>query len=74
MDGGRHHRHCHSDDLSREHVASGRTAFDRWNEWVRNHQYGRAAAMGIGSFLNAIEGSLPQVRRALEPSASGIAI
>jgi uncharacterized lipoprotein YddW (UPF0748 family) len=55
----------------RDHLASGRTAFDRWNDWVRNHQYGRSAMMGIGSFLNSIEGSLTQVRRALQPSALG---
>ena len=55
----------------REHLASGRTAFDRWNDWVRNHQYARSTMMGIGSFLNSIEGTLPQVRRALAPSALG---
>lgn len=55
----------------REHVASGQTAFDRWNEWVRNHQYGRSAMMGIGAFLNSVEGTLLQTRRALEPSLSG---
>ena len=55
----------------REHLAAGRTAFDRWNEWVRNHQYARSAIMGIGSFLNSVEGTLTQVRRALEPSALG---
>jgi uncharacterized lipoprotein YddW (UPF0748 family) len=55
----------------REHQAAGRTAFDRWNEWVRNHQYARSAVMGIGSFLNSVEGTLMQVRRALEPSTLG---
>jgi uncharacterized lipoprotein YddW (UPF0748 family) len=55
----------------REHVASGRTAFDQWNEWVRNHQYGRSAMMGIGAFLNSVEGTLRQTRRALEPSSLG---
>jgi len=55
----------------RDHQAAGRTAFDRWNEWVRNHQYARSAVMGIGSFLNAVEGTLTQVRRALDPSALG---
>jgi uncharacterized lipoprotein YddW (UPF0748 family) len=55
----------------RDHQAAGRTAFDRWNEWVRNHQYGRSAMMGLGSFLNSIEGTLTQVRRALEPSGLG---
>lgn len=55
----------------RDHQASGRTAFDRWNDWVRDHQYGRAAMMGLGAFLNSIEGTLPQARRALQPSAAG---
>jgi hypothetical protein len=55
----------------REHVASGRAAFDRWNEWVRNHQYSRSAMMGIGAFLNSAEGTLLQTRRALEPSLMG---
>ena len=55
----------------REHVATARTAFDRWNDWVRNHQYARSAIMGLGSFVNSVEGTLPQVRRALEPSALG---
>jgi uncharacterized lipoprotein YddW (UPF0748 family) len=55
----------------RDHQTSGRTAFDRWNDWVRNHQYSRSAVMGIGSFLNSIEGSLTQTRRALQPSALG---
>jgi len=55
----------------REHLASGHTAFDRWNTWVRNHQYGRATMMGIGAFINSIEGTVRQVRRALEPSSLG---
>ena len=72
VDRGRHHRRRHADDLpARSRWRPGRTAFDRWNEWVRNHQYARSAAMGIGSFLNGVEGTLTQVRRALEPSALG---
>lgn len=55
----------------RDHVASGRTAFDRWNDWVRDHQYARSAAMGLGAFLNSIEGTVAQTRRALAPSALG---
>jgi uncharacterized lipoprotein YddW (UPF0748 family) len=55
----------------RDHLTSGRAAFNRWNDWVRTHQYSRSAMMGIGSFLNSIEGSLTQVRRALQPSALG---
>jgi uncharacterized lipoprotein YddW (UPF0748 family) len=55
----------------RDHLASGRTAFNQWNDWVRSHQYARSAMMGIGSFLNSIEGTLAQVRRALAPSGLG---
>ena len=55
----------------REHQPTGATAFDRWNDWLRTHQYGRATMMGVGSFINAIEGSLRQVRRALQPTAAG---
>ena len=54
-----------------EHTASGRAAFDQWNEWTRNHQYGRAAALGLGIYLNSVEGTLLQARRALSASATG---
>lgn len=42
--------------------------FNSWLEWTRNHQYNRAALIGQGAFLNSIEGTLPQVRRSLDPS------
>jgi uncharacterized lipoprotein YddW (UPF0748 family) len=53
-----------------EHTQSGRLAFDQWNEWTKNHTYGRWTMIGQGSYLNAIEGTLRQTRRALEPSAA----
>jgi uncharacterized lipoprotein YddW (UPF0748 family) len=45
--------------------------FNTWNEWVKNHQYNRSAMIGLGSYLNSVEGSLRQVRRSLAPSAAG---
>ena len=55
-------------NYKREHIASQQTQFDQWLEWTRNHQYGRAALIGQGAFVNAIEGTLRQVRRSLAPS------
>jgi hypothetical protein len=55
-------------NYKREHVAAQLIQFDQWLEWTRNHQYGRAALIGQGAFLNGIEGTLRQVRRSLEPS------
>ncbi|HEY8562143.1 MAG TPA: family 10 glycosylhydrolase [Pyrinomonadaceae bacterium] len=45
--------------------------FDTWNTWIKDHQYNRAAMIGLGVYLNSIEGSLRQVRRSLAPSANG---
>lgn len=45
--------------------------FNSWNEWIKNHQYNRSAMIGLGSFLNSVEGDLRQVRRSRAPSALG---
>jgi uncharacterized lipoprotein YddW (UPF0748 family) len=62
-------------NYKREHRTTGPTAevplYERWNEWAKNHQYNRAVVIGNGVFLNAIEGSLRQTRRALAPSSAG---
>src|SRR5215475_5864105 len=47
------------------------TLYNTWNEWAKNHQYNRAVVIGNGVFLNAVEGSLRQARRALAPSGAG---
>ncbi len=57
----------------REHLSSGQLAFDRWNDWVRTHQYARSTMLGLGAFLNGVEGTLRQTRRALAPSVAGTA-
>jgi uncharacterized lipoprotein YddW (UPF0748 family) len=53
-------------NYKREHIASQQMQFDQWVDWMQRHQYGRAGLIGMGVFLNSIEGSLPQVRRALQ--------
>ena len=54
-----------------EHTTTGRSTYDQWNEWTKNHAYNRATMIGQGAFLNSIEGTLRQTRRALAPSSSG---
>jgi uncharacterized lipoprotein YddW (UPF0748 family) len=54
----------------REHNAEA-TQYNQWLEWTKNHQYDRAAVIGQGAFVNGIEGTLRQVRRAQAPSALG---
>ncbi len=58
-------------DYKRDHVAAEKTMFDQWSEWTKNHQYNRAAMVGLGVYLNLIDGSIAQTRRALAASAAG---
>ncbi len=62
-------------NYKRESLPQQAAWYDQWIEWTRNHQYARAALAGLGVYLNPIEGSLPQTRRALNPSlATGRAL
>ena len=45
--------------------------FDTWNTWIKDHQYNRTAMIGLGSYLNSVEGTLRQIRRSRMPSALG---
>lgn len=45
--------------------------YNRWIEWEKNHQYGRQIVIGPGIFMQYIEDSLEQIRRAQSPSALG---
>ena len=47
-----------------------RRAFEEWNDFVKDHQYRRQAAIGLAFFLNDIAATIAQVRQALAPSAS----
>jgi uncharacterized protein (TIGR03437 family) len=58
-------------NYKRDHLLSQVAAFDSWIEWTKNHQYNRSAIIGAGAFINSIEGTLRQVRRALGPSSRG---
>jgi Glycosyl hydrolase-like 10/Carboxypeptidase regulatory-like domain len=54
-----------------EHNATTAIQFDQWTEWLKTHQYNRAGVIGIGAFVNAIEGTLRQTRRSL-PGLAGV--
>jgi len=58
-------------NYKRDHVAAQVTWTDRWNEWIKNHQYARSAMIGLGVYLNSIEGTLRQIRRSLAESRTG---
>lgn len=47
-----------------EHVATAADAFGAWVQWTRAHAAGRHVAIAIGAYLNSVEGSLRQARRA----------
>jgi uncharacterized lipoprotein YddW (UPF0748 family) len=51
--------------------ATQQSLFDTWNTWIKDHQYGRTAMIGLGSYLNSVEGNLRQIRRSRAPSANG---
>ncbi|MBE9185517.1 family 10 glycosylhydrolase [Microcoleus sp. LEGE 07076] len=55
----------------REYKRSQKLAYDNWIEYAKDHQYNRQIAIGPGNYLNYIEDTLAQVRRAEAPSAKG---
>ncbi len=55
----------------REYKRSQKLAYDNWIEYAKDHQYNRQIAIGPGNYLNYIEDTLAQVRRAEQPSAKG---
>jgi uncharacterized lipoprotein YddW (UPF0748 family) len=66
-------------NYKREHcTASGpgcfgdqRAWYMNWNEFAKDHQYARSTTIGAAIYLNAIDGSVIQVRKALAPSTAG---
>ncbi len=44
---------------------------DHWIEFERNHRYSRHVVIGLGSYMNALEETLSQIRRARGRSNSG---
>lgn len=53
-----------------EHQSGEAEAYAGWTAWTRGHQYQRQAAIGIGSYLNSIEGTIRQIRIASEADAN----
>jgi uncharacterized lipoprotein YddW (UPF0748 family) len=58
-------------NYKREHFTSNINLNLQWNEWTKNHAYNRMTMIGQGAFLNSIEGTLKQVRKAFAPSSLG---
>jgi uncharacterized lipoprotein YddW (UPF0748 family) len=58
-------------NYKREHIPAQATWTDHWNEWTKDHQYARSAMIGLGVYLNSIEGTLRQIRRTLDKSTAG---
>jgi len=48
-----------------------RAWYTDWNEFAKDHQYARSTTIGAAIYLNTIDGSVTQVRKALAPSAAG---
>lgn len=55
----------------REYSPQQKLWYDRWMEFTKDHQYGRYSLLGPGIYLNYIEDSLGQIRRAGQPSVKG---
>lgn len=45
--------------------------YHEWNEFTKDNLYNRQAAIGAALYLNNIDGSVAQIRKALAPSAAG---
>ncbi|HEX6623759.1 MAG TPA: family 10 glycosylhydrolase [Pyrinomonadaceae bacterium] len=59
-------------NYKREHLAAQATQFAQWSNWLKDHQYDRAGLIGLGAFINPIEGTLRQVRSSIfQPSPQG---
>jgi uncharacterized lipoprotein YddW (UPF0748 family) len=54
----------------RDHVPAEKTMFDQWLAWTRTHQYNRAAIIGLGVYLNEIQGTAAQTPSAASPARS----
>lgn len=48
-----------------EHTSAGAEEFAGWATWSRASQARRAVVLGLGGYLNAVEGTLRQVRQAM---------
>ena len=49
----------------------GEARWAAWDQFAKNHAYGRACAPGIGLYLNSVEGSLGMIRDTRTPTSQG---
>jgi len=61
-------------NYKREHVAQQAGWAARWDEFTKRNQYGRMSLIGLGVYLNSIEGTLRQMRRAAASGVGGVAL
>ena len=54
-----------------EHVAGEAETAAGWMAWARAGQQRRGVVMGLGAYLNSVEGTVRQVWTALEPGSAG---
>ncbi len=48
-----------------------RRMYEEWSDFAKDHQYNRQAVVGTALYLNPIEDSVIQIRKALGPSPAG---
>ncbi len=48
-----------------------RAWYTNWNEFAKDNQYARSTTIGAAIYLNTVDGSVTQVRKALAPSGAG---
>jgi uncharacterized lipoprotein YddW (UPF0748 family) len=48
-----------------------RAWYEHWNEFIKDHQFDRQAVVGSALYLNHVDESVSQVRKALAPSVAG---
>ncbi len=48
-----------------------RPMYEVWSDFIKDHQYSRHAAIGTALYLNPVEASLDQIRKALSTSSTG---
>lgn len=54
-----------------EQTGNHQQSWANWNLFIKNHRYGRQAAIGPGAYLNGISNTLAQIRLAREPTPEG---
>lgn len=54
-----------------DHEGNHMESWLNWNTFIKNHRYGRHAAIGVGSYLNTISNTVAQIQQTRATTASG---